>query len=152
MISQGVEPAGAVVLPRPRGVENILGRIPPRLAALLGVAAIVALSLVPGNWRPSIGLAKALEHFVAYFVVGAVLRTAFRAGWPHICGLVAIAGMLEVAQDWIPGRNPSLIDFLGSSSGALLGFGLWSITLAGRRAFFAAGAADEPAQGDPSTH
>jgi leader peptidase (prepilin peptidase)/N-methyltransferase len=109
------------------------------------VAAIVALSLVPGDWRPSIGLAKGYEHFLAYFVVAAVLTTALRAGWPHIAALVVLAGMLEAAQGWIPGRDPNLVDFLGSSTGALLGFATRSIIMPRRRERFAAEAAGESA-------
>jgi leader peptidase (prepilin peptidase)/N-methyltransferase len=142
-ISQDVKPSGEVVLPRRGSAGNIFGwSLSPRIAGCLGVVAIVALSLVPGDWRPSIGLAKALEHLVAYFVVAAVLTAGFRAGWPQIAGLVVLAGVLEIAQGWVPGRDPNPADFLGGSTGALLGFGLSSLALACCRVLSAAGTTD----------
>ena len=43
--------------------------------------------------------------------------------------LVALAGALEIGHAWVPGRNSDPIDFLGSSAGALLGFGFASLLL-----------------------
>lgn len=148
-ISQGVKSAGDLVVPRPVRIVDGFGRLSPRIVGTLVVGMIVVLSLVPGDWRPSVGLAKALEHFTAYFVVAAVLTTAFRCGWLHIGGLVVLAGALEVGQNWIPGRDANLIDFLGSSTGAFLGFGLSSLIVAGRRVL-AAAATDEPVR--PAKH
>lgn len=129
-----------VVLPLPATAFWFLRA--PRIAGYLGVVAIVALSLMPGDWRPSIGIAKALEHFMAYFVVAAILTTGCRAGWPQIAGFVVLAGVLEFGQGWVPGRDPNPADFLGSSTGALLGFGLCSLALTLRRVRSAAGLAD----------
>jgi leader peptidase (prepilin peptidase) / N-methyltransferase len=95
----------------------------------VGLPAIVILSLVPGGWRPSIGLAKPVEHAIAYSIVAALLTLAARARWPQILLLVALAGVLEIGQTWIPGRDSNPGDFLGSSAGALLGFGFSSLVL-----------------------
>jgi leader peptidase (prepilin peptidase)/N-methyltransferase len=100
------------------------------VAGYLGVIAIVVFSLVPGEWRPSIGLAKPLEHVVAYVIVGAVLAAANRAGWPQILLLIGLAGILEILQVWVPGRDSKLTDFLASSAGALLGGGFSTFVLA----------------------
>jgi leader peptidase (prepilin peptidase)/N-methyltransferase len=142
-VPEGRTPAGEIVLPLPASAAAAfcLLRL-PRIAGYLGVIAIIVLSLVPGDWRPSIGLAKALEHLVAYFIVAAILTTGRRAGWPRIAGLVVLAGVLEFGQGWVPGRDPNPTDFLGSSVGALLGFGLSSLALARRRGFSGAGASD----------
>ena len=43
--------------------------------------------------------------------------------------LVALAGALEIGQAWVPGRDSNPTDFLGSSAGALLGFGFSSLVL-----------------------
>jgi len=99
---------------------------PVRLAGYAGVLAIIALSLVPGQYRPSTGLAKELEHGIAYGLVAAVLTVAGVARWPRILVLIALAAALEVGQAFVPGRDSSLTDFLGSASGALVGFGLCS--------------------------
>src|SRR5262249_47046016 len=105
---------------------------------LVVVLTIVGLSLAPGDWRPSIGLAKALEHLVAYFIAAAVLTTACRARWPQIAGLIVLAGVLEIGQGWVPGQDSKLAEFVGSSIGALLGFGFSALTLAGHRALSSA--------------
>jgi leader peptidase (prepilin peptidase)/N-methyltransferase len=101
-----------------------------RFAGYMGLLAIVILSLVPGQWRPSLGLAKALEHAIAYAIVAAFLTLLARARWPQILLLVALAGVLEIGQVWVPGRDSNPTDFLGSSAGALFGFGFSSLVLA----------------------
>ena len=100
-----------------------------RFAGYAGLLAIVILSLVPGQWRPSIGLAKGFEHVIAYAIAAAFLTLSGRARWPQILMLVVLAGALEIGQTWVPGRNSNPIDFLGSSAGALLGFGFSSLVL-----------------------
>jgi hypothetical protein len=95
-----------------------------RFACYACVLAILILSLVPGDLRPSTGLPKALEHGIAYWIGAVVFSMAGRARWLHILGIVLLAGALEFAQAWVPGRTPSPIDFFASSAGALLGFGL----------------------------
>lgn len=102
---------------------------PIRIAGCVGVAAIVAVSLVPVEWRPSAGLAKELEHGIAYFIVATVLTIAGLARWPHILVMVALAAALELGQLFVPGRHSSLTDFLGSAGGALVGFGLCAFVL-----------------------
>jgi leader peptidase (prepilin peptidase)/N-methyltransferase len=100
-----------------------------RFAGYAGLLAIVILSLVPGQWRPSIGLAKGFEHAIAYAIAAAFLTLSGRARSPQILMLVALAGALEIGQAWVPGRDSNPIDFLGSSAGALLGFGFSSLVL-----------------------
>lgn len=92
-----------------------------RIAACLGVIAIIIVSLVPGELRPSIGIANAMEHVIAYLVVGALLMVSRRAHWRSILGLIVLAGVMELAQTSIPGRSCDVIDFVAGSSGALLG-------------------------------
>jgi leader peptidase (prepilin peptidase)/N-methyltransferase len=93
------------------------------------VVAIVAASLAPVEWRPSAGLAKELEHGIAYFIVATVLTIAGLARWPQILVMVALAAALELGQLFVPGRHSSLTDFLGSAAGALVGFGLCAFVL-----------------------
>lgn len=102
---------------------------PVRLAGYLGVLAIVVASLVPVEWRPSIGLAKEVEHGIAYCLVAAVLTMAGVARWPSILAVVVLAALLELGQLFVPGRDSNVTDFLGSAAGALLGFGLCSFGL-----------------------
>ena len=109
----------------PDGFARFAGSI--RLAGCAGVLAIVALSLVPVEWRPTIGLAKEIEHGIAYCLVAVVLTLAGLARWPRILVIVVLAAALEFGQAFVPGRDSSLIDFLASAAGALLGFGLCAL-------------------------
>jgi leader peptidase (prepilin peptidase) / N-methyltransferase len=127
-------PGGAVIpaavsVPLPVPSHACFVRL-TRFAGYAGVLAIVVLSLVPGQWRPSIGLAKAFEHAIAYSIVAAVLALAGGARRPQILLLVALAGALEIGQAWVPGRDSNPTDFIGSSAGILLGFGFSSLVLA----------------------
>jgi leader peptidase (prepilin peptidase) / N-methyltransferase len=135
-------PGGKAILPGAAVIPAAISAPPPvpsnvascfadlaRFAGYAGLLAIVILSLVPGEWRPSIGLGKALEHAIAYAVVAAFLTLAGRARWPQILLLIALAGALEIGQVWVPGRDSNPTDFLGSSAGALLGFGFSSLLL-----------------------
>lgn len=102
-------------------------RIILRLSGWAMVALIGILSLVPGTLRPHTGLPNQWEHFGAYFVTASTLAlsssrdlaAAQRVG----LGLGIYAGLLEIAQLWVPGRSSSLIDFaagfLGSVTGCL---------------------------------
>jgi hypothetical protein len=129
MGAAGIPAAAMSSPPIPSNPLNYVIRL-ARFAGYLGVMAIVILSLVPGEWRPSIGLAKAIEHAIAYSIVAGFLTLAGRAGWPQILLLVGLAGVLEIGQVWVPGRDSNPGDFLGSSAGALFGFGLSSFVLA----------------------
>lgn len=88
------------------------------------VALIALLSLVPGGLRPHTGSPKQFEHFIAYTLAAAILTFGFsKSRHPMIIGaaLCLYAAALEAAQTVIPGRDGNVIDFLVSSSGALLG-------------------------------
>jgi VanZ family protein len=113
---QRASPAGT-------GSPNALVRIAgsARIAACLAAIAIIVVSLVPGEWRPSIGIAKAIEHAIAYAIVGALVAMQSGAKWRWVLVLIALAGFVEFAQAWIPGRDANLIDFLASGAGALAG-------------------------------
>jgi VanZ family protein len=96
----------------------------PRLAVIL----LAVLSLVPGWLRPHTGLPNQAEHFLAYFLTALMLATRgrSRAYWVAVMALLCIyAGILEILQIWIPGRDSQLTDFVASSIGALCGTWLW---------------------------
>jgi len=100
-----------------------------RFVGWLGVAAIGVLSTLPGDARPHLGsdLPGQVEHLLAYFMTSCVLALGYRKrehATPIILGLMAYAGLLEVAQLWIPGRMSRLIDFVASALGVLAGTGV----------------------------
>jgi VanZ family protein len=109
-------------------IENVL-----RFTGLLGVAAIAVLSLLPGDARPDLGsyVPGQLNHFLAYVVTASMLASGNRSR-THVInillGLIAYAGLLEIAQLWIPGRTSRLSDFVVSALGALIGLGFIQFT------------------------
>ena len=100
-----------------------IGRI-SAVAGWLGVLIIAILSLVPGNLRPHTVLPGPLEHTLAYALTGAALACGYRRmDFRLLClvGLSAGSVVLEILQVFIPGRSPSALDAVASSSGAALG-------------------------------
>lgn len=126
-----------------QGLARLIG--PLRLAGCLGILIIVALSLVPAQWRPSTGFAKEIEHGIAYLLVAGVLTLGGLARWPRILVMAGLAAAMELGQILIPGRDCSLTDILASSAGALLGsgLGLFALSLVFRDSDW--GAPDRPA-------
>jgi hypothetical protein len=98
-----------------------------RLSRAIGlgcVAAIIVLSLLPGDERPHTGLAGQIEHTLAYFGTALFLGLAFRTTRDRVAAfslLVVLAAVLEVIQRLIPGRHSQTIDWIASSFGAGIG-------------------------------
>ena len=95
-----------------------------KIAGALAVVAFAVLSLVPWQLRPHTGAPESLEHVAAYALAGALLTFGYRKrSQPFIIvlSLSLYAAILEIAQMWVPGRNPQFIDFVASSAGALIG-------------------------------
>lgn len=103
--------------------------------AWLGLAGLAVVSLIPAGYSPPrTPLPGQFEHFVAYACVSAVAAFAFRRSirtWLLAVAFVGYAAMLEYSQHWFSGRSPSVLDFLGSSAGALAGIGVCVFVLHG---------------------
>ena len=98
-----------------------------KIAGGLAVVAFAVLSLVPRELRPHTGVAGPLEHVIAYAIVSGLLTFAYhKRSQPFIIvlSLCLYAAILEIAQLWVPGRHPAVIDFAASSAGALIGAAL----------------------------
>lgn len=110
--------------------------------ALLWACLVVALTSLPGPALPAPGpgLDKAV-HFALYLVLGLLARwgvgpapgRAGRAagerparvsGWLLVPALAIFAGLDELHQAWIPGRDPSVADWVADLAGAVAGVGL----------------------------
>ena len=100
------------------------------------IAAIAVLSLVP---RQMEGTNASLvhgppQHFLAYVVAAVLIGLAARRR-PNpfilIVALAAYAGVLEILQNWSPGRDPAWEGFLSSSFGAAVGTALVAIVRRG---------------------
>jgi VanZ family protein len=92
-----------------------------RPASISCIVAVLVLSWVPGDSRPTIGTSNLIEHFGAYFVTTLVTIVAFvppRTIRSVLVGMILLAGVAELGQNFVPGREPKVIDFLASSVGA----------------------------------
>src|ERR1700712_5041368 len=89
----------------------------------LSVGLLVWLSWIPAELESRTGMAGQTEHAIAYCGTGAILAFAYQdpRRWRIAAGLVALAGILEVGQIWVPGRTSQLVDFAASSSGTVAG-------------------------------
>lgn len=92
-----------------------------RLAACICVVALVVLSWLPKEMEARTGLPGQLEHMAAYAGTALFIALGFDRRARLLTGLIALAGMLEIGQIWIPGRTSQVIDFVASSAGAVIG-------------------------------
>lgn len=95
-----------------------------RWIAWLMVCAVAIFTLAPIQFRPVTVAPVGLERFAAFATIG----TAFCLGYPKqrlpiLVLLLGFVGLLEAAQNYIPGRHGRLPDGLMKVSGALLGAG-----------------------------
>ncbi len=94
------------------------------VSAATGCVLIAILSLVPGYLRPHTGAPGSFEHFAAYLMVAGAFAMGLkseRAVLIMAAGLMLAAGLFEILQIDIPGRNPGLTGFVSSSLGAWTG-------------------------------
>ncbi len=107
------------------------------IAGYVGYAMIVVLSLLPAQARPHTGVGGEYEHWIAYALVGGAFAAGYFATRTRIfagLALTANSAILELLQNFIPGRTPELTGFLASSLGAWIG-----IFLAALAVFFLCG-------------
>jgi VanZ family protein len=93
-----------------------------RVAAWLLVLAAIVLTLGPQKVRPYTGIDHDLEHGMAFALVG----LAFGLGYPNHRLMLAVlaiagAGMMEILQQWVPGRHAYFSDFVINGLGACAG-------------------------------
>jgi len=106
-----------------------------RLALVVWSAAIVFLLLLPGGDLPSVpgwvpallaAISDKLVHCGLFFVWAglaamAVVKPYAKRGLAAIfLASVAFGGALELAQGWVPGRDPSWGDLAADALGTLL--------------------------------
>lgn len=102
-------------------------RVFARLCAWLLMTAIAVLSLVPAHYRPATEVPHGVEHFVIFFVAGAVFAFAYPARIGTRClTLAAFAAAIEIAQIPLPTRHARLSDFVVDALAACAGVaGAW---------------------------
>ena len=95
-----------------------------RWATWCVVLALAILSWTPAEDMVRPGWGYHLEHVIAYLISGVIATLGYgrRRGYMTVGVLLCVyAGILEIGQNWSPGRSPAFDDFAASSMGALLG-------------------------------
>jgi len=88
------------------------------------VVALALLSWTPSNYMVRPGWGHHLEHVTAYLMSSVVASLGYgrRISYTQVAALLcAYAGLLEIGQNWSPGRTPAFDDFAASSIGTLFG-------------------------------
>lgn len=92
-----------------------------RLAAWTCVAVIAVLSLTPSAAMVRTSAGGHIEHAVAYAGTSFLVAAAYGRWGRVVAGLLVYAGVLEMLQHFSPGRTPSVIDYLFSAIGVVIG-------------------------------
>jgi VanZ family protein len=94
-----------------------------RLVSWVLLTAITVMTLGPISMRPQTHFSPDFERFAAYLAVGTCFALSYQRRRLWLLGLflVAMAGVLEIGQSFVPGRDPRLIDFLFKACGAVIG-------------------------------
>ncbi len=116
-----------------------IARRAARIGFWVGAACVTVFSLIPAVELPAFGWSDKVQHLVAY----AVLAVLGGIGWAASAvarrrmalGLVALGVVIEIAQGFVPGRLPELLDGIANVAGVAAGV---SVTAAARRFFHAA--------------
>jgi hypothetical protein len=109
------------------------------LLLILYVAMIFFVSTRPDLRPPGpdFELKDKIAHFVEYFVLGLLLfasmgRTVSRSRFAAILFLfavgVSVAGLDELLQSYVPGRNMDIFDWLADAAGVSVGVALGAFT------------------------
>ncbi len=101
------------------------------VAGYVGYVIIVVLSLLPAQTRPHTGVGGEYEHWVAYALVAGAFAAGYSTTRAWLLAGLALTGsaaILELLQNFIPGRTPELVGFLASSLGAWFGIFLVALT------------------------
>ena len=92
------------------------------------LALLAVLSLTPGPHMVRTGAPASLEHVIAYLLTGMIVAIGYGRRSMSLLALGALlsayAGLLEIGQFWVPGRDTALLGFVASSFGAWLGTGV----------------------------
>jgi VanZ family protein len=96
-----------------------------RLFAWLLAAAVTFATLGPPRYRPHSNFGHDTEHALAFILIGVAFGLAYsrhRLLTPAVA--VFLTGVLELLQNWAPGRHARLEDFIVDALAACAGFAL----------------------------
>jgi VanZ family protein len=103
--------------------------------ALIWSLIVLILTLIPGEAVPDVDIVQ-IDKVVHFFIFGvlmilssyALLKMHMLNRWPAnplmISGIYSITfgSLIEVIQQFVPGRNFSLVDMLANTIGVVLGY------------------------------
>ena len=95
-----------------------------KIISVVCVVIIVILSWAPGNEMVRTGIDGHIEHILAYTGASVFFFLTFaksRGVLAVVIVMTLFAGIMEIGQRFVPGRNSSVWDFLASASGVVLG-------------------------------
>lgn len=94
-----------------------------RILAWCLAAAVAVATLGPVRYRPiNYSLGQDASHALAFVLIGLAFGVAYRQNrWSTAAIAVALAGALELLQNWAPGRHARWEDFWIDALAALLG-------------------------------
>ena len=94
------------------------------------VVLLAVLSLLPAEEMVRTSLGGHIEHATAYAGTALLIGLGYPAwGWRRIAAVLVIyAGVLELLQNFSPGRHPAILDWLSSSIGAMIGLAFVHMT------------------------
>lgn len=96
-----------------------------RLVAWLLAAAVTFVTLGPADVRPHPVLGQQGDHALAFLLVGILFGLAYpQRRWTVSAVAVALIGLLEMVQLWVPGRHARFEDFVVDALSACVGFAL----------------------------
>ena len=98
-----------------------------KAASAICLLFIIVYSLIPQTERVNTGLPGKIEHVLAYSVTGLLLGLSIRSKkGPFLAAvhLTWIACLLEVLQQWVPGRHARVSDAIVGAVAGALGAGL----------------------------
>ncbi|WFU45181.1 VanZ family protein [Bradyrhizobium sp. CB82] len=96
-----------------------------RLAAWLLAAAVTFVTLGPQDLRPHPVLGQHGDHAFAFLMVGIAFGLAYpQRRWTVAVVAVALIGLLEIMQLWVPGRHARFEDFVVDALSACIGLAL----------------------------
>lgn len=99
-----------------------------RLVSWLLAAAVTFVTLGPENVRPHPVLGQQGDHALAFLLVGIFFGLAYpQQRWTVSTVAVALIGLLEIMQLWVPGRHARFEDFVVDALSACVGFALSAV-------------------------
>jgi len=96
----------------------------------IGLVAANALALMVASWTPRGYMIRSsifsgnVEHAIVYGLSGAFIFAVLAgryAAWQVTALLVTYGGLLELGQQFVPGRHAAIDDFAFSAAGSVVG-------------------------------